>query len=118
MVEMVGFLAETEIRARPVPERATLWGLPVALSLMLSDPARLPLAVGANTTDTEQLWPTFNTLSRALQLLVWVKSPEVVMAVMLRVAVPVLVIVTVCAALFELTFVLGNARVVGATVTA
>ena len=70
MVDTVGLLDDREKRASPVPERATPWGLPVALSLMLKVPVLLPLAVGANTTRTEQLWPTGSTLNTAPQVLV------------------------------------------------
>jgi hypothetical protein len=34
----------------PVPERLTLCGLPLALSVMLSEAVRLPLAEGVNLT--------------------------------------------------------------------
>src|SRR6202035_4464753 len=52
----------------------------------------------------------------APQLLVGVKSPVAMIPVMSRASVPVLVIVTVCGALFELTLVFGNTRLVGPTV--
>ena len=41
--------------AVPVPERLTLWGLPVALSEMLSEAVRLPLAEGVKVTLMVQL---------------------------------------------------------------
>ena len=36
--------------AAPVPERLTVCGLPLALSVMLSEAVRLPLAEGVNVT--------------------------------------------------------------------
>ena len=63
IAEMVGFGDEMENCASPTPERATFCGLPVALSLMLKLPVRLPLAVGLNTTLAEQLWPGASVLN-------------------------------------------------------
>ena len=34
----------------PVPVRLTVWGLPLALSVMVMDPVRAPVAVGVNFT--------------------------------------------------------------------
>ena len=44
--------------AAPIPVSATVCGLPVALSLMLNEAVRVPLAVGENITLTVQLCPT------------------------------------------------------------
>lgn len=118
IVETVAALDARENRARPVPERDTPCGLPVALSLMLSVPVLLPLAAGANTIETEQLWPTLRALNTAAQVLVCLKSPVTVIPVMSRVEVPVFVIVTVCAWETDETCVLGKVMLVGATVTA
>jgi len=41
----------------PVPESAAVWGLPLALSLTLTDPVRVPEAVGLNVTLMVQLLP-------------------------------------------------------------
>ena len=41
----------------PVPERLTVCGLPLALSVMLSEAVRLPLAEGVNLTLIVQLAP-------------------------------------------------------------
>lgn len=41
--------------ATPVPERATDCGLPVALSLILKEPVRAPVAIGEKVTLTLQL---------------------------------------------------------------
>ena len=51
----------------PVPERLTVWGLPLALSAMLSAAVRAPLAEGVNVTLIMQLAPATTEL---LQLLV------------------------------------------------
>ena len=54
----------------PVPERLTDCGLPVALSVMLMEAERFPLADGVKVTSMEQLDPAA-TLEP--QLLVWLK---------------------------------------------
>jgi hypothetical protein len=41
----------------PVPQRLRDWGLPLALSVKLTEADRLPLAVGSNVTLTVQLAP-------------------------------------------------------------
>ena len=46
----------------PVPERVRDWGLPVALSVKLTEADRLPLAVGSNVTLTVQLAPAATEL--------------------------------------------------------
>ena len=78
--------------AAPVPERVMLWGLPVALSAMLTDALRVPVAVGLNVIFIVQLEPAA-TLDP--QLLFCVKSlafdPETEMLVILSAALPVLV---------------------------
>jgi len=116
-------IGEEEVRlnwAVLVPERATVWGLPVALSEMLSAPLRAPLAVGAKVTLAVQLCPGLSRLfnGAAAHVLVWRKSPLVVIAVIVRIAVPVLVIVTVCGLLVVPTAWLENERLVGVSITA
>ena len=75
----------------PVPERLTVCGLPVALSVRVTAAVRVPLAVGVKVTLIVQLAPAA-TLDP--QLLVWAKSPALVpvsaMLVMLKAALPVL----------------------------
>ena len=82
--------------AVPVPLRLALWGLPLALSVMLSEAARLPLAEGVKVTLMVQLPPAATELP---QVLVWAKSlalvPVTVTLVIVNVALPVLVRVTV-----------------------
>jgi hypothetical protein len=52
--------------AVPVPERLTVCGLPLALSVMLSEAARLPLAEGVNLTLIVQLAPPATELPQVL----------------------------------------------------
>ena len=80
----------------PVPERPTAWGLPLALSATLSEPTRLPLAVGVKVTLIVHLPPAATPLP---QLFVWAKSlafePVIAKLLMLNVALPLLVRVIV-----------------------
>jgi uncharacterized protein YybS (DUF2232 family) len=50
----------------PVPERLTVCGLPLALSVMLTEAARLPLAEGVNVTLIVQLPPAATELPQVL----------------------------------------------------
>ena len=47
---LVGEWLTTGAVCMPVPERITVCGLPLALSEMLSEAVRLPLAAGVNVT--------------------------------------------------------------------
>ena len=86
--------------AVPVPERLTVWGLPVALSATLSVAARAPLAEGLKVTLIVQFAPAATELP---QVLVWAKLLEVVpitaRLVMVNAALPELVSVIACAVL-------------------
>ena len=88
----------------PVPERLTVCGLALALSVMLTEALRVPEAEGVKVTLIVQLAPAATELPHAL---VCAKSPglvpETAMPVMLRVALPVLRRVTVPAVLVVLT---------------
>jgi hypothetical protein len=77
--------------AVPVPVRVTVCVAGLALSVMVIEPLREPVAVGVKVTLRLQL-----ALAARLepQVLVWEKSPLAVMLVMLRVALPVLLRVT------------------------
>ena len=93
-VRLVGErLAEDAV---PVPERLTLWGLPLTLSEMVRAAVAAPLAEGLKVTLIVQLAPAATELP---QLLVCVKSlgfaPESAKLVMLRAALPELVRVIV-----------------------
>ena len=100
-------LAAVEV---PVPESATVWGLPVALSEMLSSPVRVPLADGVKVRPIVQLAPA---ATAAPQLLAWEKSlalaPEIATVVIVSVALPEFVKVTICAALTIPTDTFPNA---------
>lgn len=84
----------------PVPVKPTNCGVPVALSPMLKLAERGPLAVGVNVTPIEQ-FPPATTLDP--QLLVCWKSlglvPPTETAVMLSVALPEFVSITLCSGL-------------------
>jgi len=82
--------------ATPVPVSPTVWGEPVALSVTVRFPVRVPVAVGVNFTEMAQLEPAATVDP---QEFVWAKSPEAVIDAMLRADPPELVSVTVCAAL-------------------
>jgi hypothetical protein len=76
----------------PVPLRATVCGMPEALSLIVNVPVLVPLAVGSKKTPTAQLAPAARVLPQALSI---PKSPGLaVTLVMLREALPLFVTVT------------------------
>src|SRR5436190_20599958 len=83
----------------PIPLSVTFCGLPAALSLMLTAAVRVPLAVGLNVTLIPQLAPAANELPQ-----VWVCAkfpalvPVIAMLLMVKIAVPVFLSVTVLAA--------------------
>ena len=83
--------------AVPVPERLTVWGLPLALSEMLTAAVRLPLAEGVNVTLIVQLALAASDLPHVLlvsaKLLPLV--PLTARLVMLKGVLPVLLRVTV-----------------------
>jgi hypothetical protein len=65
----------------PVPLKATVWGEPLALSVMVTVPVRAPVAVGVKLTEMVQLVPPATTLP---QVLVSAKSPEAAIDEMLN----------------------------------
>jgi hypothetical protein len=75
----------------PVPVRLTVWVEGLALSVMVRVPVLVPAVVGLKVTLMAQLAPAA-TLEP--QVLVWEKSPLILMLLMLRVALPVFVSVT------------------------
>ena len=77
--------------AAPVPVRLTVWVVGLTLSVIVKVPVRDPAAVGVNVTLMVQL-----ALAATLepQVLVWEKSPLAVALEMTRVALPVLLSVT------------------------
>ena len=90
----------------PVPLNVTACGLPLALSVKLNVALRLPVADGVNFTMTEQVLPGATAVF-AQPLVVMAKSPALVppiaTVVRVRLAVPVLVTVSVMAELVVLT---------------
>src|SRR6266404_4036407 len=90
-----------DAEAAPVPVRLTDCGLPLALSVMVIAPVRVPVAVGVNVTLIVQLAPAATEVP---QVLVCAYCALAAMLVMLSAALPVFVSVTVCAALVVFTF--------------
>ena len=101
--------------AVPVPTRATICGLPGALSLNVKLPWREPFAVGVKVTLTAQLAPA-NTVAPQV-LLEIAKSPLAAILEMFSVAVPVLVHVTLFGLLVTPMTVLGKLNFVVESVT-
>jgi hypothetical protein len=93
------------LKSCPLPVNATACGLPAALSAKLREALRLPVADGTNVTLTAQV--LFGVTVAPVQVSVpLAKStafvPPIVAVEMVRFAVPLLVTVTVCAALVVL----------------
>ena len=86
--------------ALPVPVSATVCGLPGSESAMLTEAVRVPEAVGAKVTEIVQLAPCASELPQAF---VCEKSaalaPVMLMLLMVKLALPVLLRVTLCAEL-------------------
>jgi hypothetical protein len=95
--------------ATPVPAKVTVFGPSGTLSEILRLPLRVPAAVGVKTTLTVQFFPAATLVP---QLLVCVKSPLAAILEIFSVALPLLVRITVCAALVVPTGCLPNVRVV------
>src|SRR5205085_9850430 len=94
--------------ATPVPLKATVCGLPHALSLIERLALRLPVAAGVKVTLMVQVAPAARVFGLLGHVLVWAKSPELVpaklMLLMVKAALPLLVSVTACAVLVLFTF--------------
>jgi hypothetical protein len=105
-----------------VPVSGTVCGLPVALSVMVKVPMRVPAAVGVNVTLIVQFAfaaSIAGVIGQAVvPVLVSAKSPDAAMELIVRGPVPEFVSVTVCAALVVFSAWLPKVRVVGASVTA
>jgi hypothetical protein len=100
--------------AVPVPDKLTVCGLLLALSVKVSVPVRAPVAVGVNATLAVQELPAARLL---LHVLVSEKLLPTVMLVKVTVAVPELVTFTNCGALLVPTAWLAKVRVLGETLT-
>jgi len=90
-VRLLGERTAMPLVVTPVPVSATVWGLPVAESLMLTLPERVPAAVGAKLTLIVQADPAAKL---AGQLLAAPKSPVAWIDPIVRLAFPVLDSVT------------------------
>jgi hypothetical protein len=108
--------------AVPVPVKLTVCGLPAALSVMLTLPLRVPMAVGRNVTLRLQLPFTARVAGLKGQLCVSLKSPAfappTTRLVILKGALPPFVSVTPCAGLLLFTSWPLNVSMVGASPTA
>src|SRR5258708_677616 len=101
-----------------VPVSDTLCGLPVALSVMVKVPMRVPAAVGVNVTLIVQFAPAARVrglIGQGVAPGLAAKSPDAAMELIVRGPVPVFVSFTVCAALVPGITTVGTLRVVGAT---
>ena len=92
MLVGVSFTAGLDVDEEPVPVSLTVCGLPLALSVIVMEPVRVPVAVGVNVTLIVQGVLGANELGHELDL----KSPLVTMLEMESVAVPLFVSVTFC----------------------
>ena len=113
--------AESEKTGAPLPVSETACGLPEALSVIVSDPVRLPVAVGLNVTVKIQLAAGASCTGGVPHVLVWAKSPESpvrAIIVTFNAADPLFESVTVWAGLVAPTVSFGNVRLVGERVTA
>jgi hypothetical protein len=102
-VRLLGVTVTVAEPFAPVPVSVIVCGLPVRLSAMLTAAVRVPAAVGLNVTLIEQFALAASVAGLSGQVLVSAKSglfvPLTVIAVMVNAAVPLLVNVTLCAAL-------------------
>src|SRR5205807_9410601 len=85
-------------------------GLPAMLSVIVTAPVRMPVAVGVNVTLMVQLAPAATDVP---QVLVCMKSPLATMLVTLSATFPVLFSVTDCATLVVFRFCLPNVWLLG-----
>jgi hypothetical protein len=97
----------------PFPVRPTTCGVLAALSLIFKDPVMMPTTVGANFTEIVQLLPV---KIGEVQVLVSVNPAVVVMLDTASGAIPLLLSVTVLAALLVPTVRFPKLKLVGLTV--
>lgn len=98
----------------PVPLKATVCGEPLALSVIVSAPVRLPAAVGVKVTEMVHVAPVATLLPHVCAS---AKSPDALMEVIESAAVPAFVSVTVCAVLVEPVDCDGKVRLAAERVT-
>jgi hypothetical protein len=94
--------------AVPVPDSAIVWGLPAALSVIVTIPVLVPVALGVNVTGRRQLAPASSELP---QVLASAKSPVTAIPLIQSALVPVLLIVTDWAGLVVSQFCQGKVNV-------
>lgn len=99
----------------PVPDNATVCGLPDASSVMAICPVRVPVVVGVNVTAIVQLAPATTLVP---QLFVSAKSPLTSIRATFSVRPPEFVSATVCAGLVVFGSCAPKLREAGARVTA
>jgi hypothetical protein len=86
-------------KSHPVPVSGTVCGLPGTLSVTVNVPVRAPMAVGANVMLMVQVAPAARVAGLTGQVLVWAKSPEATMELIVNGPRPALVSFTGIAAL-------------------
>jgi hypothetical protein len=101
------------IGAVPVPASDTLCGLPEALSVTVTEPVRVPTAVGVKVTLIVQRAPAPSVVP---QVFVWAKLPVLVIAEIASGALPVFESVVVWARLVVPTNWPPNARLAGESI--
>jgi hypothetical protein len=111
-VAEVGFTVTP--KSDPPPVNVTTWGLLGAASVTVKAPERVPTTEGAKLTLIVQEAPAARL---AGQLFDWVKSPEGIILVILKLAVPLLVKVIGWAALVAPSGWLAKVSVVGVRLT-
>ena len=99
----------------PPPESGMFCGLPVASTLTVRVPLRVPSAVGVNVTSISQL---VRGAKLPGQSFVSAKSPVMATPVIVSWSLPLLVRITVCAPLVVPCVWLGKFRAVGQTTAA
>jgi hypothetical protein len=114
--------AAASAKSVPVPDSATAWGLPEALSVIESVAARAPIAAGVNVTLMVHFALAASVAFAAGHVFVCEKSPLFVpLIAMLEIvsgAVPLFVSVTLCAVLAVVMSCPGKGRGLGDKVTA
>ncbi len=104
--------------ASPVPESATVCGLPEALSVIVMSPLSAPSCSGVKVASMMQLFPAASVLPQGSVLVFRAKSPLTAIFLMFRVEPPLFFSVTFFPALVTASTTSPNAREAGVRVTA
>ena len=102
-VKLLGATVTVPVPLVPVPVSVTVSGLPVALSVNVIVPVRVPVAFGVNVIENVHGSPSTGMLGHCASVAP-AKSPDVTMLVNVTVTPPMFETVTVCAALVVPTF--------------